>query len=191
MTSPRLSGSRPCGRKYGLACIAAALLTAMAGTSGLAQSPGVAPAPGADTTPAASPDSARIDTAAARDSLAPTDTTARQRGDTAPGQPPTAPALPPTPVDSVLGAACEESGGDPPDLLMVKFHPAATAGEREAVAREIGGTLVGPSEHAAPGAWYLRAPGAAEPSIADRLIVLSPVLEVGNTRCPPQVPTGP
>jgi hypothetical protein len=45
--------------------------------------------------------------------------------------------------------------------------------------------LVGISEHAAPGSWYLRVPGGAgDRSVADRLILLSPVLEVGATRCP-------
>jgi len=88
-------------------------------------------------------------------------------------------------VDSALGAACEGSGGGPPDLLMVTFRPSTTASERAAVAREVGGTLVGTSEHAAPGAWYLRVPGTAgDRSVADRLILLSPVLEVGTTRCP-------
>jgi hypothetical protein len=53
------------------------------------------------------------------------------------------------------------------------------------VAREIGGTLLEVSEHAAPGAWYLRVPGSAvDPSIADRLILMPHVLAVGATRCP-------
>jgi hypothetical protein len=68
---------------------------------------------------------------------------------------------------------------------MVTFRPSTTASERAAVAQEVGGTLVGTSEHAAPGAWYLRVPGSAgDRSVADRLILLSPVLEVGTTRCP-------
>jgi hypothetical protein len=185
-----------------MACIAAALLTAIPGTSGLAQTTGTARPPGADSAVAAAADSARIDTAgrapgdtlARADTLAPGapgDTTSRPRSDTAPGATPAPPPPPPEPVDSVLGAACAESGGGLPDLLTVKFHPATTASEREAVAREIGGTLAGPSEHGAPGAWYIQAPGAAAPSTADRLIVLAPVLEVGNTRCPPQAPTRP
>jgi hypothetical protein len=68
---------------------------------------------------------------------------------------------------------------------MVRFQPSTTASEREAVAREVGGTLAGTSEYTAPGSWYLRVPGSAgERSVADRLILLSPVLEVGTTRCP-------
>ncbi|MBA3317572.1 MAG: hypothetical protein H0T50_05710 [Gemmatimonadales bacterium] len=57
------------------------------------------------------------------------------------------------------------------------------------MAREVGGTLLGISEHTAPGAWYLRLPdGASDRVSADRLILLSPVLEVGATQCP--TPTG-
>jgi hypothetical protein len=88
-------------------------------------------------------------------------------------------------VDSVLGAACEEAADGPPDLLLVTFQPSATESDRSAVAREVGGTLLGVSQHAAPGSWYLQAPGSGlDPSIADRLIRLPPVLEVGSTRCP-------
>jgi hypothetical protein len=95
-----------------------------------------------------------------------------------------APAVrPPAPSDSLLGAACGETGGAPPDLVMVKFGPSATDAERAAVAAELGGTVQGPSEHA-PGFWYLRVPGSAgDRSVADRLIQMAPVLEVGVTRC--------
>jgi hypothetical protein len=68
---------------------------------------------------------------------------------------------------------------------MVTFQPSATETERAAVAQEVGGTLVGTSEHGAPGSWYLRAPGSAlDRSVADRLIMLPPVLEVESTGCP-------
>jgi hypothetical protein len=97
----------------------------------------------------------------------------------------TVPAPRRLPVDSAMGVACQASGGASPDLWIVTFRPAATAEERAAVAQEVGGTLVGPSEHTAPGSWYLQVPGSADDrSVADRLIVLSPVLEVGVTRCP-------
>jgi hypothetical protein len=97
----------------------------------------------------------------------------------------TTPARPRPPVDSALGAACLDSRGSAPDLLIVTFRSDATARERAAVAAEVGGELVGVSEHAAPGSWYLRVPGrAADRSVADRLILLSPVVEVGATRCP-------
>jgi hypothetical protein len=88
-------------------------------------------------------------------------------------------------VDSILRAACEETGHGPPDVLLVTFLPSATDSARAAAAQEVGGTLLGMSEHAAPGSWYLRVPGSAgDPTVADRVILLSPVLEVGNTRCP-------
>jgi hypothetical protein len=88
-------------------------------------------------------------------------------------------------VDSVLAAACRESGGEPPDLLTVVFQPTATEAERQQAARDVGGLLLGQSRHQAPGAWYIQAPGSGiNPLIADRLIRLPPVLEVGATRCP-------
>lgn len=170
----------------------AALSLALAGAPLVAQSTDVAPARGLDSTPAAASDStlgatARGDTI--RGDTARGDTIAPAGGDG--GAPPPRPARPPAPVDSVLGRACEESGGGSPDLLLITFRPSTTASERAAVAREVDGALVGPSD-AAPGAWYLRAPGAAiDRSVADRVIVLSPVLEVGNTRCPARSPTRP
>jgi hypothetical protein len=90
---------------------------------------------------------------------------------------------PPPPADSLLGAACGDTGGAPPDLVLVKFRLTATAAERAAVADAVGGTVQGPSDQA-PGSWYLWVPGSAgDRSVADRLIQMSPVLEVGVTRC--------
>jgi hypothetical protein len=87
-------------------------------------------------------------------------------------------------VDSVLGAACEETAQGAPDVLLVTFRPSTTESERSAVAQQFGGTVLGMSQHAAPGSWYVRVPGSADdPAIADRLILLPPVLEVGSTRC--------
>jgi hypothetical protein len=88
-------------------------------------------------------------------------------------------------VDSILAAACLASGGEPPDLLTVVFRPTATEAERQQAARDVGGVLVGQSQHQLPGAWYVQAPGSGiNPLVADRLIRLPPVLEVGATRCP-------
>lgn len=96
-----------------------------------------------------------------------------------------APAAPPAPVDSVLAAACKATGGDPPDLLTVRFRTTATGGERAEAAKAVGGTLLGRSEHLEPGAWFLQVPNSAiDPTIADRVIRLPPVLQVGATRCP-------
>jgi hypothetical protein len=131
-------------------------------------------------------DTARSDSTARGDSAAvtPADTLARRAPDSA-ARAARAASPPPAPVDSALGAACGGTPGDRPDLLLVTFRPSATATERSAVAREVGGTLIGVSQHAAPGSWYLQVPGSAgDPTVADRLILLSPVLEVGATRCP-------
>jgi hypothetical protein len=117
--------------------------------------------------------------------LPPVDSLARPRVDspTPPANP--APAPPPAPVDSILGQACKDTADGPPDVWLVKFLPSTTESERSAVAQEIGGTLLGMSQHVAPGSWYLQVPGrAGDPTVADRLILLAPVLEVGSTRCP-------
>ncbi len=126
-------------------------------------------------------DSSRVDSSRVDSSRV--DST-RQGGALAPGHS-TAPSAPAAPADSALGAACRDSGGASPDLLMVRFSPSATESERAAVAQEVGGTLVATSEQGPPGSWYIRVPGSAvDRSVADRLIVLSPVLEVESTRCP-------
>jgi hypothetical protein len=99
--------------------------------------------------------------------------------------PDTTPPRAPEPVDSVLAATCRASGGEPPDLLTVVFRPTATEAERQQAARDVGGVLLEQSRHQAPGAWYVQAPGSGiNPLVADRLIRLPPVLEVGATRCP-------
>ena len=148
------------------------------------------------TTAAGSPGAApqRPDTSAGQSGVRP-DTLAPdslRRDTTTPGSrpagapaPAAAPAARPAPVDSALAAACRESGGEPPDLLTVVFRASATAAEREAAARAVGGTLVEPSRHQAPGAWYLHVPGSGfNPLVADRVILQPPVLEVSATRCP-------
>lgn len=195
MTSPRFGRSGPDYRKNtlaGLVVLATVLIVAPCG----AQSTGGAPVAGRDSGVAVRPDGARPDSARpdrARPDSARPDSAAVAPGDTlrrplrdsaaAPARPPS-PA--PAPVDSALGAACAGAAGGRPDLLLVTFRAAATESERAAVAQEVGGTLLGMSQHAAPGSWYLEVPGSAvDPTVADRLILLSPVLEVGATRCPP------
>jgi hypothetical protein len=127
------------------------------------------------------PDSARQDTTTRPDTTGGRDTAAAQ-DTTASASPAPAPAAP---VDSVLVAACQASGGEAPDLLTVIFRPTATAAEREAAARNVGGTLLMESRYQAPGAWYVQVPGSGiNPLIADRLILQPPVAEVGATQCP-------
>ena len=193
--TPRRSGSRPYQRKHSLAAVIA-VVAMLTPALGAAQSEAVAPAdstaPGG-TAPGgtAASDSVTSDKLAT-DSVASgsaatggaaSDSVASDRvaGDSARKTAPT--VAPPAPADSLLGAACGETGGAPPDLIVVKFRPSATADERAAVAGEVGGTVQGPSE-LAPGSWYLRVPGSAgDRSVADRLIQMPPVLEVGVTRC--------
>ncbi len=172
MTSPRFGGSVRHQRKntlVWLVALASVLVTAPC----LAQGTGADSLTGPDSAVGVPPDSGAV---------APGDTLARPAPDSTAA--PARPATPPPPVDSALGAACTGTAGGPPDLLLVSFRPTTTASERSVVAREVGGTLLGMSEHAAPGSWYLQVPGSAgDRSVADRLILLSPVLEVGTTRC--------
>ena len=148
-----------------------------------AQSTGAPPVARPDSAAAVPRDSARTDSVR-RDSAAvvPRDSLARQATDSIRS----ASSFPlAAPVDSALGAACEEAANGPPDVLLVTFLPSATDSDRTAVAQKMGGTLLGMSEHAAPGSWYLQVPGSSvDPAVADRLILLSSVLEVGSTRCP-------
>lgn len=163
--------------------------TRVADTTGVSDTTGVADTTGAADTMGVA------DTTRAGDTVGLSDTTNMPggvaAGDTAPAAGSVAPAAraapapPPAPVDSALAAACEASGGDPPDLLTVTFRASATESERAAVAKAVGGALVARSEHLEPGAWFLHVPNSAiDPSIADRVIRLSPVLQVGATRCP-------
>jgi hypothetical protein len=136
-----------------------------------------------DTMAASGPDSLRPDSL--RPDSVQRDTSAAGSSSSGAPAPAAAPPPPPAPVDSVLAAACRQSGGEPPDLLTVVFRPTATEAERQQTARDVGGLLLGQSRHQAPGAWYIQAPGSGmNPLIADRLIRLPPVLEVGATRCP-------
>ncbi len=197
--TPRVSGSRSYQRKNSLVA-AIALVAMLAPALGSAQSeatvqgdsvPGTradSTAPrGTATSDSVAGRSVAGDSVASRGGVAGDSVTGRGvAGDSVAGDSArkAAPAVrPPAPADSLLGAACGETGGAPPDLIMVKFRPSATDAERAAVAAELGGTVQGTSEHA-PGFWYLRVPGSAgDRSVADRLIQMSPVLEVGVTRC--------
>ncbi len=146
------------------------------------------------------PDSLRTDTAATADTGQNRTRPDRLRTDTAAaaaapggaspgGASPAAvappPPAPPPPVDSTLARACRASAGAPPDLVAVVFRPTASPEERQAVAAAVGGTLADRSEHQRPGAWYILVPGSGrDASVADRLIQLSPVVELSELRCP-------
>lgn len=97
---------------------------------------------------------------------------------------------PGAPVDSTLIAACADSANGAPglarDLLLVVFAPAAEAAERTAIARSVGASLVGPA--AGGGAYYLRVSTGGDGdqlnAVADRLILLEGVQQVGTQACP-------
>ena len=184
--SPRGNGSRPYQRNNSLSAAIALLVAVLAPSLCRAQDTTVARGDSVRAVPADSaavPRNAPADSASVDSASVDTANVDTANVDTAGKGAAARPPAPPT--DSLLGAACGESGGAPPDLIVVKFQPTTTAAEREAVAREVGGTVSGPSEHAAPGSWYLRVPGSAgDHSVADRLIQMSPVLEVGVARCP-------
>lgn len=138
-------------------------------------------APGA---PAASDSTARPQSDSAAPGTARPDSAAPGTG-TAESGAAAAKAVPPAPMDSVLAAACGESRGSAPDLLVVTFRPTSTETERDSIAREVGGTLLGMTFHTMPPGWFLRvSEGAAVGSVADRLILLAPVLGVSTTTCP-------
>ena len=185
--TPRVSGPRPYQRKNSVAAAIALVAMLIPGLVS-AQGEGIVRADSAAPRGTAASDSAARDSVR-RDSVS-GDTVARDSlpGDSVVGDSArrAAPAeSPPPPADSLLGAACGQSGGASPDLVLVKFRLTATAAERAAVAGAVGGTVQGPSDHA-PGSWYLSVPGSAgDRSVADRLIQMSPVLEVGVTRCSP------
>jgi hypothetical protein len=175
MKSPRFSEPDLHQRKNKFGCLVALAAVLMAAPC-RAQSTNAA-----DSAVSVPRDSARTDSARTRNAAG--DSLARPGVDSAP--PPGSPAPAAAPVDSALGAACEETAQGPPDVWLVTFLPSTTESERSAVAQAVGGTLLGISQNAAPGSWYLRVPGSAgDPTVADRLILLAPVLEVGSTRCP-------
>lgn len=201
MKSPQSTKSGMPHRKITLASLIALAAVLTAGPA-LAQSTTAPASARSDSVVAASPDSAVADTvrsdgvrsdsartdSARRDSVRTdsagvpsVDSLARRGADTTARAASAVPSA--APVDSALGAACEQSAQGPPDVLLVTFRPSTTESERSAVALEVGGTVLGMSQYA-PGAWYLQVPGSAyDPAVADRLILLPPVLEVESTRC--------
>jgi hypothetical protein len=128
---------------------------------------------------------------------APADTGATRTNPATPPAPPT-PTAPPAqaaaptpPVDSALKAACQgaQEGTRAPGLLLVTFSDSLTEKQRLAVARSVGGTLVGA---AATGGNYVRVPAdpAAVRMAADSLILTLGVLQVTERSCPALGPSG-
>jgi hypothetical protein len=99
---------------------------------------------------------------------------------------------PSPPADSTLAAACSSFTDASPaiaaGLLVVVFAPATKPKERAAVAKAVGGTLVSPVGSGGVGAYYLRVPSRSDHeshAIADQVIRLPGVLQVGTKTCPP------
>jgi hypothetical protein len=100
----------------------------------------------------------------------------------------------PEPADSILLSACGGPGATVPvarDLLVIVFGSEARPNEREAAAKSVRGTLLGPVS-GEPGAYYLRVPADGGEfqlrAAADQLIRLSQVRQVGSRACPPSPP---
>jgi hypothetical protein len=147
--------------------------------------------PPADTARRTAADTARQAAAdTARASVGP-DTTRRSPGDTA-----VAPASPPPaqtivmPADTTLAAACQgvRSGGVAANLLVVVFRPEAPEKELAAVAKAVGGTLLGTVPGGDGSAYYVRVPAEGDDhrlaAAADQVIRYQPVQQVGPTVCP-------
>lgn len=91
----------------------------------------------------------------------------------------------PAPTDSVLAAACADGGGLAANLLVVLFVATAADSDRVALAKAVGGKLVGPADAVRPGGYYLQLPNAdLDPTVADRVIRYPVVQEVGPVSCP-------
>jgi hypothetical protein len=75
---------------------------------------------------------------------------------------------------------------------VIVFAPEATAAERAAVAKTVEGSLLGSVPSGAPGAYYLRVPSGGDEYqlriVADKLIQLDIVRQVGSRACPPLPP---
>jgi hypothetical protein len=143
------------------------------------------PAPAkSDSQPASPPDSVL-----AADSTRPASDTVRPKtpgSSTTPGTT----AARPEPADSILSAACGAgSTAVARDLLVIVFAPEAGSADRAAVAKAVGGRLLGSMNSGEPGAYYLRVPsGGNEYRLrvaADKLILLNMVRQVGSRSCPP------
>lgn len=92
------------------------------------------------------------------------------------------------PADSILSAACNGDAGLAPDLLIIVFSPDAGAADRAAVARSVGGKLLGQVGSGEPEAYYLRVPSGRNEFrlrlASDELIQRPEVRQVGSRSCP-------
>ena len=102
--------------------------------------------------------------------------------------PPPAPAPVPAPNPYPKGVCSDESAGvQAPDVLLVTFKSRSGQAEREAAIKIVKGTLIAP-DPSDDRSWFVRVPGEENEfvlrSIADRLIRVPVVNEVGPIQCP-------
>jgi hypothetical protein len=93
------------------------------------------------------------------------------------------------PVDSTLAHACAGSGGGPmQDLLVVGFRAGTAERDKSAAAKEVTGSLVGPTAASDGEYIQLSAGSPAAATAADRLIQQTAVTRVSPAVCPPPAP---
>jgi hypothetical protein len=123
----------------------------------------------------------------------------------APAKPPAAPAPPPAaapaappslpPADPVVTRACTDAapGESAPDLLAIVFASGAAPGTDDVALAAVGGKRLGGS--AGDRYQYMQVPAAGSEfrlrALADKLIRLSGVSEVGPVTCPEVPPAAP
>jgi hypothetical protein len=135
--------------------------------------------PAADSTRPPSADSARPPAS---------DSGARPAADTAPARAPQPQAV--APADSTLTAACRgtRTGGLAANILVVIFRPDAPKEELAAVAKAVGGKLVGTVPSGEGSAYYLQVPAEGDEqrlgATADQVIRYPPVQQVSPAVCP-------
>lgn len=103
-------------------------------------------------------------------------------------KPAPAPAPVPAPNPYPKGVCSDESAGvQAPDVLLVTFKSRSGQAEREAAIKIVKGTLIAP-DPSDDRSWFVRVPGEENEfvlrSIADRLIRVPVVNEVGPIQCP-------
>jgi hypothetical protein len=103
-------------------------------------------------------------------------------------KPAVAPAPVPAPNPYPKGVCSDESaGGQAPDVLLVTFKSRSGQPEREAAIKTVKGTLIAP-DPSDDRSWFVRVPGEGNEfvlrGIADRLIRVAVVNEVGPVQCP-------
>jgi len=116
----------------------------------------------------------------------------------APAPPPQPPAPPPAPVPAPApvpsadllpkGVCTDPAGGVAADVVLVTFTRRAQPADRDAALKLVHGTLVAP-DPTDPASAYVRVPSDGNEfvlrAIADRLIRVPVVKEVGPVNCPP------